>query len=124
MSALLGLIVLFVSGLADAQGARPTVESFSVEWARRTGYTRPAVEGYVYNNSEYRVGNVLLRVETFDGSGQRRAATTVWVPGAIDAGGRGYFILPALEPDRTYQLSVQSFDLLSRQPRASDIQTP
>lgn len=123
-AALSGLITLVVSGLAAAQGVRPTAESFNVEWARRTGYTRPAVEGYVYNNSEYRVGNVLLRVETVDGSGQRRAATTAWVPGAIDAGGRGYFVLPTLEPGLTYQLSVQSFDLLSRQPKALDIQTP
>lgn len=121
-----GLIALLVAGIADAQGLRPQPASFRVEWERRTGPAwRPAIEGYVYNDSEYRVGNVLLRVEVVDASGQRVGGKTAWVSGAIDAGGRGYFVLPPPEAGQTYQITVQSFDLLARQaPRGRDVQTP
>ncbi len=36
---------------------------------------------------------------------------TVWVPGAIDAGARGYFVLSPPEAGQAYQITVESFDL-------------
>ena len=123
--ALAGLIGFCGAGFVHAQGVRPQAASFRVEWAHRTGLWRPAVEGYVYNDSEYRVGNVLLRVEAVDASGRRLAAKTVWVPGAIDARGRGYFVLAPPESGQTYQITVESFDLLARQaPGPHDVEAP
>ena len=122
---LAGLIALLVTGFADAQGVRPQTTSFRVEWERRTGFWLPAVEGYVYNDSEYRVGNVRLQVEIVDGAGHRLGGKTVWVPGAIDARGRGYFVLAAPDPGQTYRITVDSFDLLARQaPWLDDVEAP
>jgi hypothetical protein len=113
------------AGFADAQGVRPEAAAFRVEFARRTGFWRPAIEGYVYNDSEYRVGNVLLRVEIFDVSGRHLGGKTVWVPGAIDARGRGYFVVSPPEAGQTYQITVESFDLLARQtPPLGDFEAP
>lgn len=120
------LVTLFAAGLAAAQGLPPEPSAFRVEWERRDArFWRPAVEGYVYNESDYRVGNVRLRVEVVDASGHRLGGKTVWVPGAIDARGRGYFMLPPPEVGQAYRIAVESFDLLARQtPRPHEFQAP
>ena len=111
-----GILVLLVGGLAHAQGVKPLPASFRVEWERRTGaLLRPAIEGYVYNDSEYRIGNVLLRIEILDDSGRQLGRKTAWFHGVIDAYARGYFVLPVPDPGQTYQIAVESFDVLSRQ---------
>jgi hypothetical protein len=108
--------VLFSAGLAHAQDVKALAASaFSVQWERRTGFWRPAIEGYVYNNSEYRVGNVRLRIVVLDPSGARVGEKTAWIYGAIDSRGRGYFVAPLPEAEQTYQISVESFDVLARQ---------
>jgi hypothetical protein len=126
-SVLAGLIALLTTSFAHAQRLLPPpTPSFRVEWERRTGaFWRPAVEGYVYNDSEYRVGNVRLRVEVVDASGRHLGGRTVWVPGAIDARGRGYFVLPLPESGQAYQIAVEAFDLLARQaPAIHDFEAP
>lgn len=110
-----GLFVLLVGALAYAQETRPQAAAFQVEWETRTGYWRPSVEGYVYNSSNYRVGNVRLHVEVVDTAGQRVSERNAWIYGVIDAGGRGYFVLPLPASGQTYTITVESFDLLSRQ---------
>lgn len=124
--ALPGLVALLAAGLAHAQGLPPQPASFRVEWERRTGaFWRPAVEGYVYNDSDFRVGNVRLRVEVVDASGQRLGGKSVWVPGVIDARERGYFVLSPPESGQAYQITVESFDLLARQaPGRYDVEAP
>jgi hypothetical protein len=111
----LGLVALVVGGLAHAQGSGPAPSAFRVEWEKRTGFWRPAIEGYVYNESEYRVGNVRLRIAVLDGGGTQVTEKTGWVYGAIDARGRGHFVLPLPEAGQTYRITVESFDLLARQ---------
>jgi len=119
------LLVLLAAGLAGAQAtARPDPGSFRVEWNLRTGFWRPAVEGYVYNQSEYRVGNVRLRVDVLDASGRRVGGQTAWVHGAIDSGGRAYFAIPPPAQGQTYEIAVEGFDLLARQPRLDDFEAP
>ena len=115
---LLGLLALLLGEVAAAQGPGPAPSSFRVEWARRTGFWRPAIEGYVYNESDYRVGNVRLRITVTDAAGKRLTDKTGWVYGAIDAGGRGHFVLPLPESGQTYTIAVDSFDLLARQPQS------
>lgn len=115
---LLGLLTLLGAELARAQGLGPAPSSFRVEWERRTGFWRPAVEGYVYNESDYRIGNVRLRVTVLDDAGKPLTEKSGWVYGAIDARGRGHFVLPLPESGQTYKIAVDSFDLLARQAQA------
>lgn len=107
------LLPLLASATAHAQTVPPS--SFRIEWARTSEAFRPAVEGYVYNGSEYRVGSVRLRVEVLDGSNRVLTERFAWVYGNIDAGGRAYFVLPSLESNTTYRITVESFFVISRQ---------
>ena len=103
---------LLVSVLAHAQGPAP--QAFRVEWSRRTDpWLRPGVDGYVHNDSNYRVGNVLLRVQVVDGSERVLSERSAWVIGNIVARGRGHFSLPVLADGQTYRIAVKSWDLIS-----------
>lgn len=113
--ALAGLVALLVGGLAPGRDGESQTVAFRVEWERRSGFWRPAIEGHVYNDSDYRVGNILLRVEVVDASGQRVGEKTAWCYGVIDARSRGYFVIPLPGPGQTYRITVQSFDMLARQ---------
>lgn len=111
------LSVLLLATAAWGQGTdRPQPQSFRVEWQPRAGlWARPGVEGYVYNESAYRVGNVRLRVQLLDASERVLEERFAWIYGDIGAGSRGYFVLPAPGAGRTYRIAVESFDLISRQ---------
>jgi hypothetical protein len=113
---LLGVVLLGLwSATAHAQGLVP-LESFRVEWTARTeSWVKPGVDGYVYNNSVYRVSNVRLRVETLDAANQRISERFSWVYGNIDARGRGYFVLPPPAPGGTYRITVVSCDPVARE---------
>lgn len=95
--------------------ARPDPQIFEVEWKRRTeAWLRPGIEGWVYNPSGYRVGSVLLKVQTLDGASRVTDERSVWVYGHIPSRGRGYFMVPLPADDRaTYRIVVDSFDLIS-----------
>jgi hypothetical protein len=111
-AALLGLL-LAAGAHAQMTGSG---QSFPVEWARRSDpWLKPAVEGYVHNDSMFRVGNVRLRVEVLDSSSRPVNERFAWVHGNIDAGARGYFVLSLPEAGHTYRITVVSFDLISRQ---------
>jgi hypothetical protein len=107
------LTVLLFPAVAPAQ--RPQAESFRVEWVRTPPGFRPAIEGYVYNDSEYRVSSVRLRIEVLDASNQVVGERFGWVYGDIGAGGRAYFVLPGPRSEETYRIAVESFFLVSRQ---------
>src|SRR5436190_15867602 len=73
----LALLVTLV-GLVSAQTRESRVaDALSVQWGRidsrpgisRPGISRPGIEGYVHNDSSYRIGLVRLRVLTRDESG-------------------------------------------------------
>ena len=55
---LLALAMLFVGVRSDAQGARPTAESFRIEWSRRPTWMRPGTDGYLYNAHLSRLGTL------------------------------------------------------------------
>jgi hypothetical protein len=114
---IVALFLVLIAGIAQAQSGTPKPESFRVDWERRSDFWRPAVHGYVHNDSDYRVGNIQLRVESLDASNSRVNTQTVWVYGVINARDRGYFVLPLPEPGNTYRITVESFDLMARQPR-------
>ncbi len=115
---LLVAVVALVAAVAAAQAqspGRPTSESFRIEWVRRPPSMRPGVDGYIYNESRWRVTNLRVRAVVVDAAGAvvRESVVSVWgnaVPGA-----RTFFVLPSLGEGEIYQLTVTTFDLISEQ---------
>jgi hypothetical protein len=108
--------LLVVAAVAGAQSpGRPTPESFRIEWERRSPSMRPGVDGYIYNDSRWRVTNVRVRAVVVDAAGSRVRETVVSVWGNAVPGTRTFFVLPAIGEGEIYQLSVISFDLISEQ---------
>jgi len=110
------LAMLLAGGTSSyAQSDRPTAESFRIEWSRRPGWMRPGTDGYLYNESRWRVTNVRIRAQVVDGSGRVVRETVVSVFGNAVPGTRTFFSLPPLAEGETYQLAVASFDLIARE---------
>lgn len=115
-SALLAMAVLLLSAGAHAQSfSRPPADAFRIEWARRPPWMRPGVDGYVYNDSRWRVGNVRVLAQVVDGSGRVVRESFAVVFGNVVPGGRTFFVLPALAEGENYQLAVTSFDLIAHE---------
>lgn len=108
--------LVVAAAVAQAQGpARPTSESFRIEWARRPPSMRPGVDGYIYNDSHWRVTNLRVRAVVVDAAGTvvRESVVSVW--GNAVPGTRTFFVLPAIHEGEIYQLTVITFDLISEQ---------
>ena len=117
-SALLIAVAALVIAAAVAQAqspGRPTPESFRFEWARHSPSMRPGTDGYIYNDSRWRVTNLRIRAVVVDAAGAkvRESVASVW--GNSVPGTRTFFVLPAIGEGETYQLTVISFDLISEQ---------
>ncbi len=113
---LIAVATLAVVASAQAQGpGRPSPESFRIEWVRRPPSMRPGVDGYIYNDSRWRVTNVRVRAVVVDAAGTVVRETVVSVWGNAVPGTRTFFGLPALAEGEIYQLTVTTFDLLSEQ---------
>jgi len=112
---LLVLAMLLADASSHAQSDRPTAESFRIEWARRPGWMRPGTDGYLYNESRWRVTNVRIRAQVVDGSGRVVRETVVSVFGNAVPGTRTFFALPTLGEGENFQLAVASFDLIARE---------
>ena len=68
------------------------------------------VEGYIYNESPWRITNVRLRVQSVDATGAITNESSGWVVGDVRAGGRSYFYVPVPAHAASYRATVQSFD--------------
>ena len=111
---------LAVLGLIDSATAQAlhtqVANSLRVEWQRTTSLGgRPAIEGYVYNDSQFRIGGVRLRVEILDGSNQVVGETFGWVYGNIASRGRWPFSMPPPPADKSFRVAVESFHLVARE---------
>jgi len=108
-------LILFGAAVHAQEASRPQPESFRIEWSRLPPTMRPGVEGYVYNDSRWRVTNVLLRVRVVDGSARvvREDVAPVW--GNVVSHGRAFFRLSPLADGERYELAVVSFDLISQE---------
>lgn len=117
------VLAILVSGTAaHAQRVSLPAPQFRVQWERRAEtWRRPAIEGYVHNDSDYRLGNVRLRVELLDAASQVVGETHVWVYGVINARDRAYFSFPIPPKGETYRMTVESFDTLAVQ---TQVQSP
>jgi hypothetical protein len=76
---------------------------------------RPGTDGYLYNDSRWRLTNVRVRARVVDGGGRVVRETVVSVFGNAVPGARTFFTLPPLADGESYQLTVTSFDLISRE---------
>jgi hypothetical protein len=117
-SALLIAVAALVVAAAVAQAqppGRPTAESFRIEWVRRSPSMRPGVDGYVYNDSRWRVTNLRIRAVVVDAAGNQVRESTVSVWGNAVPGTRTFFVLPSIREGESYQCTVVSFDLISEQ---------
>ena len=112
---LLALAMVLAGTSSYAQSDRPTNDSFRLEWSRRPGWMRPGTDGFIYNESRWRVTNVRVQARALDGSGRLVRETTVSVFGNSVPGVRTFFALPALGEGETYRLEVVSFDLIARE---------
>lgn len=108
------LATLLVGASAHAQD-RPAPDSFRIEWARRPPWMRPGADGYLYNDSRWRVTNVRVRARVVDGSGRVVRESVVSVFGNAVPGARTFFVLPPLADAESYELTVVSFDLISQE---------
>jgi hypothetical protein len=117
-SALLIAVAALVVAAAVAQAqppGRPTAESFRIEWVRRPPSMRPGVDGYIYNDSRWRVTNLRVRAVVVDAAGTQVRESTVSVWGNAVPGTRTFFALPSIAEGEIYQCTVVSFDLISEQ---------
>ena len=117
---LLVLAMVLVGTSGYAQSDRPTPNSFRLEWSRRPGWMRPGTDGYIYNESRWRVTNVRVQARALDGSGRLVRETVVSVFGNSVPGVRTFFSLPPIAEGESSQLEVVSFDLISREGPARD----
>jgi hypothetical protein len=86
-------------------------ERIRLDWeAGRTRRGRPVIQGYILNDSHMNTNNVILLVETLDGSGAVVAHTTGFVVGMVHAGDRGYFEVPLKVTGTSYRVRVTSLD--------------
>ena len=110
------LAVLLV-GTASAQAPDPRVaEALRVEWQKVED--RPGIEGYVYNDSTYRIGLVRLSILARDAPSQTPTPTLAWVYGNVPARGRWYFRVRMPAAREVVNVSIESFTLIARDPPA------
>ena len=112
-----GLALLGRIDSAMAQALHTQVaDSLRVEWQRTTSLGgRPVIEGYVYNDSPFRIGGVRLRVEILDSSNQVVGETFGWVYGNISSRGRWPFSMPPPTAGESFRVTVESFHLIARE---------
>jgi hypothetical protein len=109
--------MLLAAGGASAQAPDPAVASaLRVEWERVSD--RPGIEGYVYNDSPYRIGLVRLSILTRDDPSQAPTPTLAWVYGNVPARGRWYFRVRMPATREVVNVSIESFHLIARDPPA------
>jgi len=118
---LLAVTALLFGASAYAQGLpRPSPESFRIEWSRRPAWMRPGVDGYLHNESRWRVTNIRVRAQVVDGSGTAIRESAVSVFGNAVPGTRTFFTLPPIADGESYRLTVVSFDLVSQEPPSQE----
>lgn len=116
IATVLGLVVVstFVSA-HDVAAQPPKAQTFQIEWKKRTDpHLRPGIEGWVSNPTNYRVGSMLLKVQTIDAGSQVTAERKVWVYGHVPPSGRAFFVVPLVPSDTgNYRILVDAFDLIA-----------
>lgn len=112
------LALLLVAGAASAQVADPAVaKQLRVEWEKLTD--RPGIEGYVYNDSPYRIGLVRLNVVSREAPSQAPTSSLAWVYGNVPARGRWPFRVRMPASREVLEVSIESFAVNAREVQES-----
>jgi hypothetical protein len=86
-------------------------ERIRLDWeAGTTRSGKPLIRGYVLNDYAQPANNVLLLVETLDGSGQVVARTVGFVFGLVQGNSRAYFEVPLKAAGASYRVTVTALD--------------
>jgi hypothetical protein len=106
-------LLLATPGVAPARELQPLMrgweQHFSVTWDTVQRHGRLEVEGYVNNQSPYRVGNLRVLVDSLDDTGRTVDQRFSWALGELGDGSRLYFEVP-VTPAAHYKVSVFSYD--------------
>ena len=96
--------------MAQVPPPRETEGQFRFDLEEADSPRGKGVEGYIYNQSQWRITNVRLRVQSVDPNGTVTNESSGWVVGDVKAGGRSYFYVPVPAHAASYRATVQSFD--------------
>lgn len=108
-----GVCGLALVDVAAAQSAEAeTAKALRVEWKPST--QRRGIEGFVYNDSQYRIGLMRLKLEIRDGA-STPTETHAWVYGNISAHGRSPFWARLTQPGEVVTVTIDSFRLIARE---------
>lgn len=112
LAAILALATLGPSGPAAALSATATVDSrIRLDWQVGTGRGgRPLILGYVYNDYGRPASDVVLYVESLDGSGAVVGHTYGFIRGVVQITDRAYFEIPVRAAGASYRVSVTALD--------------
>jgi hypothetical protein len=111
--------VVTVLALGSAAGAQTVpadvANALRVEWQRVFQPSR--IEGYVHNDSAYRIGLVRLRVQGRDAERQAPHESLAWVYGNVPAGSRWSFSVRVPPTVEVAGVTIESFSLIAREGR-------
>ena len=112
LAAILGLGTLGSSGPAAALSATSTVDSrIRLDWQVGTGRGgQPIILGYVYNDYGRPASDVVLYVESLDGSGAVVGHSYGFIRGVVQNMDRSYFEVPVKKAGASYRVSVTALD--------------
>ena len=120
LGATLGVVIALPSldvATVNAQTNAEVAQLLRVEWQPTTEtWSRPALTGFVYNDSTFRIGSVRLRVEALDGANQVLSEALSWAYVDVPARGRGAFRVARPRQGETFRITVESFVLIAREP--------
>jgi hypothetical protein len=110
---LVAVTVALPSANAVAQALAPAGGGFRADAEPDLlGRRGPAIVGWLYNENEFAVSNVRVRVEVLDASGQPLGTGEGWVYGNVPARGRAYFFVTVPRYANGYRVTVVRFDRL------------
>ncbi len=101
-----------VDGAAAQSAEIETAKALRIEW--KPSPQRRRIEGFVYNDSQYRIGLMRLKLEMRDG-GSAPTETHAWVYGNIAAQGRSPFWARLNQPGEVVAVTIESFRLIARE---------
>jgi len=110
---LVALIALPAAAMAQNYYGESTIRGLTAtgEPAMAKG-GKPAVEGYLNNDSKYWWRHVQLRVDALDASGGVTSSGIAWVDPTVPPGSRVYFKVPAPAAAPSYRVVVINGDML------------
>jgi hypothetical protein len=112
----LALALVVAAPLVPAAGAQEPASaglSFRAEAEPDIlGRRGPAIVGWLYNDHNFVISNVRVRVDVLDAGGQPVGNGEAWVYGNVPARGRAYFFVPVPRYAAAYRVTVVRYDRL------------